>query len=217
MHQTTKRFRALSSDSTEKSVSVELGIDQRSRAVVCGQALARGGWVVHREPLSIGAGKSSASPRVGIFLVRRPRVRWPSYRDPQAGQCPEVGEVLLAASVEVDIGIPATRRRSRVAYDGTRRNLLRHDPKGLAPVHRAGPRAALRAGPRRAANEDSTLGIDTDVRFAVGVDGIDHGGDLEGDGRGDAGGRVRLRRRTDPRAREGLRRETCDAYERHAQ
>src|SRR2546428_739004 len=52
--------------------------------------------------------------------------------------------------------------------------------------------------------------------FGVGVDGIDHGGDLECDRRRDGNTDIRLRRRVDAEARGRLRCQTRGAHERQA-
>src|SRR5712692_7925380 len=53
----------------------------------------------------------------------------------------------------------------------------------MAAVHRPEPDAPLRPGSRRAAHEDSPLGIDRNVRLAVSVDRIHHRRDFEPDRR----------------------------------
>src|SRR5439155_25332311 len=91
------------------------------------------------------------------------------------------GEVLLAATVEVDLGVAASRAGSRDPNDRVRRCLLRHHPEGLAAIDRAEPGAALGTRTGRTADEDTTLNVDCDIGFADRVDRVHHAGDLKAD------------------------------------
>ena len=124
-----------------------------------------------RKPGAVGAEALTAAENV----LLRGGAAVGGRRDTVAGQRVEVDEVLLAAAIEVDVGVPAARGRLR-AEERARRRPRRDRAEAVAAVDRAEPDASLRAGSGRTAHEDAPLRIETDVRpmgrAAYGVRGI---------------------------------------------
>ena len=145
-------------------------VDQRGRAGVC--RLVRRAWyrVVDGQPRAISTWHTSAAGRVHALIDRGPAVR--CRGGAIAGQRVQVGEVLFATAVEVDIRITAAGRVDQAGKRAGRRPGRNH-AEGLALVDRSEPGAPLGAGAGRPADEDAALRIDADVRLAVGVDRID--------------------------------------------
>ena len=149
-------------------------IDERSRPGVRGLVGRPRRGVVDREPLAVGARREVATAWIDVLLIGRARVRRTGDRDAQACERVEIGEVLLSAAIECDVGVAPARTGREDANDRIRRGLLRHHAEGLATIDRAEPRAALRSRPRRTTDEDASLNVDRDVRLAVGVYRIHH-------------------------------------------
>src|SRR5207244_6253021 len=83
----------------------------------------------------------------------------------------EVDEVLLAAAVEVEIGIPSTRRRFG-AGERARRRPGRDGAEAVAAVDGTEPDASLRSGSGGTAHEDASLRVDADIWLTECVDRV---------------------------------------------
>src|SRR5439155_19175652 len=94
-------------------------VDERGRAGVC--RLVRRAWcrVVDGQPRTISTWHPGAASRVHALTDRRPAVR--GRGGGIAGQRVQVGEVLFAAAVEVDVRITATRRVDQAGEGAGRR------------------------------------------------------------------------------------------------
>src|SRR5207248_11768633 len=104
--------------------------------------------VVDGEPLPVGARVAVAAE--DALADRRTAVV--SARDPQAGERVEIREVLVAGSVEVEVGVAAARWVLD-ALDRRRRRWRRDHSEAVTAVDRALPGAALCTGAGRAADE----------------------------------------------------------------
>src|SRR3989440_1268396 len=152
---------------------VVLEVDQGCRAAsrfVRGLIGRAGSRVIDRQPLPVRARYPGATTGEHVLVYRRAAIS--CGRHAQAGERIEVREVLLAAAVEVDVGVPAAGRVGQAGERAGRRPGRNH-PEGLALVDRSEPGAPLRPGAGRPADEDAALRIDTDIWLAVGVDRID--------------------------------------------
>ena len=152
------------------------GIDERCRSGVRRLLRYPRRGVVDREPGAVGPEARSAAEDV----LLRGGSAVGGRRDAVAGQRIEVDEVLLAAAVEVDVGVASAGRRFR-AEERARRRAGRNGAEAVAAVDRAEPDTPLRSGSSRPADEDAPLRIDADVRLAERVDRVGDGWRFEGD------------------------------------
>src|SRR5205085_6575077 len=112
------------------------------------------GRIEDGDPLPVGAGSAALAAACDAAHDRCAAVG--CGRRPVAGQRVEVGEVLLAGTVELDLGV-ATARRLEGAADHARRRAGADLAESVATVAGAVPHAALGAGAGRPAAEDAAL------------------------------------------------------------
>src|SRR5581483_7126652 len=144
-------------------IGVVLHVDERCGAGVRAVLGRAGGWVVDRLPLPVAAtavGLGAAA--LGVGLHGGPAVG--RRGGAEAGERVEVGEVLLAAAVELDVRVAANRGLGE-GGEGVGRLVGADGMEGVAAVDRAVPDAALGPGAGGCAGEDATLRVDGDVRL----------------------------------------------------
>ena len=128
--------------------------------------------IEHRQPLPVGARHAGATCWIDLLVGSGTAVVGRGCA--QACQCIQVGEVLLAATVERDVCVAATGSVLGSAQGRGRRAWVDF-AIGMAFVNGSVPEAALSPGPGGAAREHPAQWIDADVGLAHRVHRIDHG------------------------------------------